>query len=144
MDFFHIKKKENKKVKISSQIIIKSKNLNNFDIDYDFRQNKKEINLMPHLNNNVQFQEGPSPFLLLHILVSIFFITVKANFVSVCHFYFFTFFLFFFFLFFSSSLNVKNVQIILLYKLQLFCYTNYNYFFLLYISLMKGKRETFL
>ena len=103
-------KKENKKVKISSQIIIKSKNLNNFDIDYDFRQNKKEVNLIPHLNNNFQFQDGPSPFLLLHILVSIFFITVKANFVSVCNFFFF-FVFFFYFLFFLCENNPDHFVI---------------------------------
>ena len=75
-------KMENKKVEISSQIIKKSESLNNFNIDYDFRKNKKEVNLIPHLKNNFQFQEGPSPFLLLHILVSIVSITVNASFFS--------------------------------------------------------------
>ena len=62
-------KKSNEKE--MSKIIKNSKNLNNFDVNYDLQKNKKKVNLIPYLVNDLYKSKNmPPPLLLHHILVS--------------------------------------------------------------------------
>ena len=62
-------KKSNEKE--MSKIIKNSKSLNNFDVNYDLQKNKKKVNLIPYLVNDLYKSKNmPPPLLLHHILVS--------------------------------------------------------------------------